>query len=182
MASPIVRKKRNFKQLALDVSASNSPSPPPLPPPIPPRLVPPAATSGAAPTGKRKPPAMDLSKSKVVKDNGNDSGLDLSSSSDFLTVSASPSSAPSTASTNPKANYHHHLTEQIATLDSEKKLELKPEDLKELAELGQGNSGSVKKVEHTPTGTIMAKKASNMDIEFHPSHPLASFLDCSDRC
>ena len=33
-------------------------------------------------------------------------------------------------------------------------------DLKDLKELGQGNSGSVKKVEHTPTGTIMAKKAS----------------------
>lgn len=59
-----------------------------------------------------------------------------------------------------KSNYHSRLTEQIATLDmnSEKKLDLKNEDLKELSELGQGNGGSVKKVEHIPTGMLMAKK------------------------
>jgi len=35
---------------------------------------------------------------------------------------------------------------------------LKNEDLQELTELGAGNGGSVKKVEHTPSGTLMAKK------------------------
>lgn len=165
MASPIVRKKRNFKHLALDVSISNNITPAPQPPPVPPRLPPAAATGVTNKSVKKKPPAIDLSKSKAakdngnIKDNGNDSSLEISSSSDFLTISASPSSVPSAGSTNPKTNYHH-LTEQIATLDmnSEKKLEIKAEDLKELAELGQGNSGSVKKVEHIPTGTIIAKK------------------------
>lgn len=38
------------------------------------------------------------------------------------------------------------------------RLDLKKEDLNKLADLGQGNGGSVEKVEHTPTGTIMAKK------------------------
>lgn len=167
MASPIVRKKRNYKHLALDVSISNNITPPTTqPPPIPPRLPPAAATGATTNSVKKKPPAIDLSKSKVVKDNGNDSGLEISSSSDFLTISASPSSVPSTGSTNPKTNYHH-LTEQIATLDmnSEKKLEIKAEDLKELAELGQGNSGSVKKVEHIPTGTILAKKIVLIDAK-----------------
>jgi len=41
-----------------------------------------------------------------------------------------------------------------------KKFDLRNEDLKDLQELGQGNGGSVKKVEHIPTGTLMAKKAS----------------------
>ncbi|GJJ15598.1 hypothetical protein Clacol_009876 [Clathrus columnatus] len=164
--TPIVRKKRNFKQLALDVSASNSISTPSQPPPIPPRLAPAAVPGMTGSSVKKKPPAMDLSKSKVIKDNGNDSGVEISSSSDFLTVSASPSSTPSTGSMNPKSNYHH-LTEQIATFDmnSEKKLDIKPEDLKELAELGQGNGGSVKKVEHVPTGTIMAKKIVLIDAK-----------------
>ncbi|KIJ54725.1 hypothetical protein M422DRAFT_58143 [Sphaerobolus stellatus SS14] len=154
MATPIVRKKRNFKSLALDVASSTTP-PPPQPAPIPTRLAP---TAG----GRKKPPAMDLSKSKVKN-----AGATLEAGSPgLLTVSVSPNSAPASAAA-AKANYHHHLTEQIATLDmnSEKKLDLKNEDLKELAELGQGNGGSVKKVEHVPTGTIMAKKIVLIDAK-----------------
>lgn len=46
-------------------------------------------------------------------------------------------------------------------MNSENKYQdLKNEDLKDMQELGQGNGGSVKKVEHVPTGTIMAKKVS----------------------
>jgi mitogen-activated protein kinase kinase len=33
---------------------------------------------------------------------------------------------------------------------------LKNEDLEGIQELGQGNGGNVKKVEHTPTGMIMS--------------------------
>jgi mitogen-activated protein kinase kinase len=43
-------------------------------------------------------------------------------------------------------------------MNAEIKFDLKNEDLKDLQELGQGNGGSVNKVEHVPTGTIMAKK------------------------
>jgi len=43
-------------------------------------------------------------------------------------------------------------------MNREIKFELKSEDLMDLQELGAGNGGSVKKVEHMPTGTIMAKK------------------------
>jgi mitogen-activated protein kinase kinase len=42
--------------------------------------------------------------------------------------------------------------------NAEIKFHLKGEDLKDLQELGQGNGGNVKKVEHIPTGTIMARK------------------------
>lgn len=43
-------------------------------------------------------------------------------------------------------------------MNAETKYDLRNEDLKELQELGQGNGGSVKKVQHVPTGKTMAKK------------------------
>ena len=47
----------------------------------------------------------------------------------------------------------------LSAAGQEEKIDIKPEDLREIGELGQGNGGSVKKVEHVPTGKIMAKKA-----------------------
>ncbi|KAH0582361.1 hypothetical protein H2248_010307 [Termitomyces sp. 'cryptogamus'] len=43
--------------------------------------------------------------------------------------------------------------------------DLKNADLKNLAELGHGNGGSVMKVEHVPTGTVMAKKIVLIDAQ-----------------
>lgn len=40
----------------------------------------------------------------------------------------------------------------------EYKLDLKPEDLEILKELGHGNGGTVSKVKHLTTGTVMARK------------------------
>lgn len=42
----------------------------------------------------------------------------------------------------------------------EYKLDLQPEDLENLRELGSGNGGSVSKVKHLTTGTVMARKVS----------------------
>lgn len=71
----------------------------------------------------------------------------------LLTVSNGlSSSAPPTASAS--KTYHSALSEKLANFGED----LKNEDLKDIQELGQGNGGSVKKVEHTPTGMIMAKK------------------------
>lgn len=56
------------------------------------------------------------------------------------------------------------MLDRLAKLDLKKKdsvvpkLDLKREDLKKLNDLGHGNGGSVEKVEHIPTGTIMAQK------------------------
>lgn len=59
---------------------------------------------------------------------------------------------------------------RASTVDEEKsvqleigieyKLDLKPEDLQIVKELGSGNGGTVSKVRHLATGTIMARKVS----------------------
>ena len=81
----------------------------------------------------------------------------------MLTVDIPNSSAPPTATisaSDNRSNYHSTLSSTLAKLEfnSERKFDLRNEDLRDLQELGQGNGGSVKKVEHVPTGTIMAKK------------------------
>ncbi len=85
----------------------------------------------------------------------------VDSESNLLTVNG-PNSAPPTGSASAhRSTYHTTLSTTLANLElsSEHKYhDLRTEDLKDLQELGQGNGGSVKKVEHLPTGTIMAKK------------------------
>jgi hypothetical protein len=82
----------------------------------------------------------------------------------MLTVvsTAGVTSAPNTGSfaSGRRTTYHAHLSNALANLDmnAEVKFDLKVEDLLDLQELGQGNGGSVKKAQHVPTGTIMAKK------------------------
>lgn len=142
MATPI-RKKRNFKALALDVS-----QPPPTPSPTQP------APTRPAPGTKKRPPPMTL----ASKTNGTNHSVDVDGS---LTVNG-PNSAPATGTvSSQRMNYHSTLSSTLANLDlnSENKFhDLRNEDLKDMQELGQGNGGSVKKVEHVPTGTIIAKK------------------------
>ncbi|KDQ62718.1 hypothetical protein JAAARDRAFT_122636 [Jaapia argillacea MUCL 33604] len=85
---------------------------------------------------------------------------------DLLTVPSTANSAPTTASSH-RMTYHTTLSNTLANLDlnAEKKFDLRNEDLAELRELGQGNGGSVKKVEHLPTHTIMAKKIVLIDAK-----------------
>lgn len=68
---------------------------------------------------------------------------------------------------NSGANYHNKLTQQLANLELgvEYKLDLKNEDLKTLSELGAGNSGTVTKVLHEKSGTVMAKKVVFIDAK-----------------
>ncbi|KAI0632148.1 kinase [Trametes polyzona] len=86
----------------------------------------------------------------------------------LLTVNG-PNSAPPTGSASAhRMTYHTTLSTTLANLDlnSENKYhDLRNEDLKDLRELGQGNGGSVKMVEHLPTGTIMAKKIVLIDAK-----------------
>ncbi|EIW81215.1 kinase [Coniophora puteana RWD-64-598 SS2] len=77
-------------------------------------------------------------------------------------------SAPTSGSTSGRRNtYHTTLSNTLANLDmnAETRYDLRNEDLKDLQELGQGNGGSVKKVEHIPTKTIMAKKIVLIDAK-----------------
>lgn len=158
MATPI-RKKRNFKALQLNVAE-------PPPPPPEPEVVKPIMPTRPAPVagGKKRPPPMTLKAPKIPPSNAPAVEQDTS----LLAVSQGPSSAPLTATT-PSARrmtYHTTLTNTLAQLDmnAEIKFDLRNEDLKEMQELGQGNGGSVKKVEHIPTGTFMAKKVSTASI------------------
>ncbi|KZV85091.1 Pkinase-domain-containing protein [Exidia glandulosa HHB12029] len=84
----------------------------------------------------------------------------------FLTVQpAGTGSAPTSA----RSTYQGMLSDKIADMDAkakeQDKIDLKADDLREIGELGQGNGGSVKKVEHVPTGKIMAKKIVLIDAK-----------------
>ena len=152
MATPL-RKKRNFKALQLEVTTPTSPSEqepiPTRPPPAP----------AAPPGGKKRPPPMTLKAPKISL-NGTSTNGELQ-----ILTPTGPASAPITASASAHRNtYHDTLSNTLANLDINshtKRFDIRNEDLKDLQELGQGNGGSVKKVEHTPTAIIMAKKVSN---------------------
>lgn len=153
MATPI-RKKRNFKALQLDVPAK-----PKDPEPVPTRAAP--ATTAAK--GKKRPPPMTLNAPKLGVSNAvQDPDGNLAN------AAGAPTCTIPSASANTRRNtYHTTLSNTLANLDmnAETRYDLRNEDLKDLQELGQGNGGSVKKVEHTPTNTIMAKKIVLIDAK-----------------
>ncbi|KAK7462392.1 MAP kinase kinase (MEK) [Stygiomarasmius scandens] len=166
MATPI-RKKRNFKALQLQTPPTPPAEPEPeRPPPAVPVEAPVATRQAPTAGGKKRPPPMTLKAPKVAPAPPVDAG-----DSNLLTVHQSTtSSAPNTASISPSARrntYHATLSNTLATLEAgaEVKFDLRNEDLKDLHELGQGNGGSVKKVEHIPTGTLMAKKIVLIDAK-----------------
>ncbi|KAK7032512.1 MAP kinase kinase (MEK) [Paramarasmius palmivorus] len=142
-----LRKKRNFKQLQLPTakptgSSDGSPVP-----------------TRQAPKGPRPPLLDTLSKTST-----------FASKDEVL----SPES-----STTQRRNLQATLTSTLEKMDlnhatngngsgGKKRLlesQPKPEDFKNLAELGMGNGGSVMKVEHLPTGIIMAKKIVLIDAK-----------------
>ncbi|KAF7364817.1 Ste7-like protein [Mycena venus] len=160
MATPI-RKKRNFKALQLATPPELPPTPPPEPEPMPVRQAP---VAGGAPGGKRRPPPMTLKAPKLPPNTTSATPVENES----LSVS-NGGTTPNTASPsiNKRNTYHTALSNTLANLDlnNEVKFDLRNEDLKDLHELGQGNGGSVKLVEHTPTGKIMAKKIVLIDAK-----------------
>ncbi|KAI9058387.1 kinase [Trametes coccinea BRFM310] len=107
---------------------------------------------------------MQLKAPKITS-NGTTADPDASN---LLTVNGSNSAPPTGSASAHRMTYHTTLSTTLANLDlnSENKYhDLRNEDLKDLQELGQGNGGSVKKVEHLPTGTIMAKKIVLIDAK-----------------
>ncbi|KAG8886225.1 MAP kinase kinase (MEK) [Tulasnella sp. 331] len=168
VGTPNVRKKRNFKALQLDVAETPVPAPAPVEAPLPVvASLPPGtrpASSRAAPGapggGRKKPPTMDLSKSKgaAAAGTGGKPG----------SLAGAGSNSATTSGAAQRSNYHTTLSEQIATLDitgSHPRLDLRQEDLRPIGELGQGNGGTVNKVMHLPTKTIMAKKVVLIDAK-----------------
>ncbi|KAH9480718.1 Dual specificity protein kinase FUZ7 [Psilocybe cubensis] len=170
MATPI-RKKRNWK--ALQLSVAGDPSPATAPEGTEPMAIrqapaPVVAATASAPVvgGKRRPPPMVIKAPKIPTSTGAVSAVEQDGN--MLTVGGNLNQQPHSASPNLRRNtYHATLSNTLANLDmnAEIKFDLKNEDLKDLQELGQGNGGSVKKVEHIPTKTIMAKKIVLIDAK-----------------
>ena len=156
MATPI-RKKRNFRGLKLGSTPRPTTDGPTVRTTVPPLDPPTKPTSG-----KKRPPPMTLKAPKIATPSNDHDG-------NLLTVSNGlSSSAPPTASAS--KTYHSALSEKLANFGED----LKNEDLKDIQELGQGNGGSVKKVEHTPTGMIMAKKVWGFSFAYVRPHKLIS--------
>jgi mitogen-activated protein kinase kinase len=155
MATPI-RKKRNFKGLGLDVATAPAPEPEPAPMPMPTRAAP----------GKKRPPPMALKAPKLPSSTlspSNGPG-EVPSVAEDAPLESAPATAASPEVSHKRMTYHTALSHTLATLDlsAERKFDLKNgDDLRDMDELGQGNGGSVKMVEHVPTGTIMAKKVQS---------------------
>src|SRR5438045_5278885 len=70
-----------------------------------------------------------------------------------------PAPPESPQQANPEIDDLASRTQQLE-IGIEYKLDLKREDLEVLKELGSGNGGTVSKVRHIATGTIMARKVS----------------------
>jgi mitogen-activated protein kinase kinase len=130
-----LRTKRNFKALVL-------PDDPIVPDPVPSRPAPRPAFGGL---GKRRPPPLGGT---------NSNGFILD-----------PTIPPDSPDTGRRSAMHKTLSNTLAKLDLKAempKLDLNKSDLRKLSELGQGNGGSVVKVEHIPSGTIMAMKVRTL--------------------
>ena len=128
-STPLRRKKRDFRALKLFVD-------PIVPPPL--SLDPVATQPVPAPGAKKRPPPLG----GEAATNG------------FVLDPAIPAESPETGC---HSAMHVTISRTLAKFDF-KQLDLKNDDLRELADLGHGNGGSVVKVEHVPTGTLMAKK------------------------
>ncbi|ETS62752.1 protein kinase fuz7 [Moesziomyces aphidis] len=137
-AGSSIRKKRNFKGLQLAESPLASPA-------------------GAASTPNNGESSAASNASTIGKSATVTPGGSL----------ALPGRNGAEAEPNSGANYHNKLTQQLANLELgvEYKLDLKNEDLKTVSELGAGNGGTVTKVLHEKSGTVMAKKVVFIDAK-----------------
>ena len=129
-----LRTKRNFKSLVLDDPIAPDP-----------KASRPAPRPGGAGAlgGKKRPPPLGAG----------------TASNGFNPDPTIPSlDSPVTGR---RSAMHKTLSNTLAKLDLKAevpRLDLKNSDLKKLSELGQGNGGSVVKVEHIPSKMIMAMK------------------------
>lgn len=91
-----------------------------------------------------------------------------------------PAESPATSRTGTMPT----LSSTLAKLDlsATTKFDLRDADLKKLAELGQGNGGSVVKVEHVPSGTIMAKKIVLIDAKSSVRKQIVRELEIMHEC
>lgn len=77
-----------------------------------------------------------------------------------------------------------HITDRISSLEIgiEFKVNLRAEDLKTISELGFGNGGTVSKVMHIPTKTIMARKVIKIDAKVEARKRILRELQIMHDC
>jgi hypothetical protein len=106
------------------------------------------------------PDSASLSSSSATPEGGEKPSKPRRKKGD-LNAGHHPSS--STSSTRSTRTYQQKLADQLSTLDlgggnGKTKTDLRAEDLKIVGELGSGNGGTVTKVQHGPSGLLMARK------------------------
>jgi hypothetical protein len=79
-----------------------------------------------------------------------------------VVVSSPPEEEAPAPKVEQKRSNYTQLCEQLSGLEIglELRLDLRPEDFKSIDELGRGNGGTVSKVLHIRTNTVMAKKVT----------------------
>ncbi|ORE05781.1 Pkinase-domain-containing protein [Rhizopus microsporus var. microsporus] len=118
--------------------------------------------------------------------------LTLQNSPVVVNSSSEPSTAStaekgSTIGTNTDVSDYSQLYEQLSELEIglELRLDLRPEDFQTIDELGRGNGGTVSKVLHVRTNTVMAKKIvhidANMNVRKQIMRELQFMHDCNSK-
>lgn len=91
---------------------------------------------------------------------------------------AAPKPPPTAETAGPGAGGRDNGESAQLEIGIEYNLDLRPEDLDFIKELGSGNGGTVSKVRHIPTNTIMARKVCLLSLcaRFPPYwHPRGGF-------
>lgn len=165
------------------------------------------APTATGPGLKKRPPPFALKAPRVDSNSGMVSAIEPSANSvlggadgvngangsagangSYVVSSSGPSSAPLTNNNvNVKRNTLHQtisttLANLEATSTAEVKYDLKNEDFVDIQDLGQGNGGSVKKAEHVPTKTIMAKKTVLIDAKPNVRKQILRELQIMHEC
>ncbi|KAK9235924.1 kinase-like domain-containing protein [Lipomyces kononenkoae] len=139
-------KRRNFKQLSLPTAPATS------------RTHTPVSLDGLI------PPRSTNATSPAASNLGAVTNIDLRARGELPLASREDAQVPGGPA---ELYYHNNLVQQLATLEIglEFRLDLRTEDLKTLVELGAGNGGTVSKVVHLPTKTLMAKKMIHIEAK-----------------
>ncbi|KAF9264429.1 Pkinase-domain-containing protein [Marasmius fiardii PR-910] len=150
-----LRKKRNFKSLQLPTASRQAPLGPRPRPPLLTTTIPTPGSGSSSSASRLQLPSR-------VPDNENDQMLSPESSSNQRKTLQL---ALEKLDLNGKAKDKDHQEESNGKKRNVLDALPRPEDLKNLEELGMGNGGSVMKVEHVPSGIVMAKKIVLIDAK-----------------
>ncbi|KAK9469234.1 kinase-like domain-containing protein [Lipomyces arxii] len=142
-------KRKNFKQLSLPTVHGQSTQ----------RQTPTLSLNGLVPSRSSSTTPSNTSTSTSTSRSRSNSHT---AKPDLLLASIDDAQVPGGLA---EMSYHNNLVQQLATLEIgvEFRLDFHIEDLKTIEELGSGNGGTVSKVMHLPTKTLMAKKMINIE-------------------